>query len=85
MPTPRRNFQREALRSQNIHATLVQPGFPDRSCTVLDISDSGARIVLEGEDAPIPARFMLALDNDERHVCESIWWHGRTGGLRFVR
>jgi hypothetical protein len=84
MQTPRRQFHREPLRSRNIHATLVQPGLPDRYCTVSEISEGGARIVLE-EDAPIPARFMLALDNDERRVCEPIWWHGRTAGLRFVR
>jgi hypothetical protein len=84
MQPPGRNFQRKAVRSHNVHATLVQPGFPDRSCTVSDISDGGARIELEG-DAPIPARFMLALDHDHRWVCEPIWWHGKTVGLRFVR
>ena len=84
MQPPGRNFQSRTLRSRNVHATLVQPGVPDRSCAVSDISDGGARIVLDG-DTPVPARFMLALDNDHRWVCEPIWWHGGVAGLRFIR
>ena len=84
MQTPRRQFGRAVLRSRNVRATLVQPGFPDRSCTVSDISDGGARIVVEGNDH-IPARFELALDDNKRRICEPIWWHGRAAGLRFLR
>lgn len=83
MQLPGQNFQRKAPRSRNVHAMLVQPGYPDRSCIVSAISDDEARIVLEG-DTHIPARFVLALDNDQRWVCELIWWHGRTAGLKFV-
>jgi len=84
MQTPGRQFQREALRSRNMKAMLVQPGFPDQPCTVSDISDGGAKIVVDGT-APIRTRFVLALGNDRRRVCEPIWWHGTTIGLRFVR
>jgi hypothetical protein len=83
MQTPRKVFQRE-VRPRNIQATLIQPGLPNRYCVVSDISDGGAKIIVDGKD-PIPARFELALGGDERRVCESIWWHGRTAGLRFVR
>jgi hypothetical protein len=51
---------------------------------VSDISAGGARIVVEG-NGPIPTQFELALSGDKRHVCEPIWWHGRTAGLRFLR
>lgn len=84
MQLPRRNFQRKTLHSPDVRAMLVQPGCPDQSCTVSDISDDEARIVLEGE-THIPPRFVLALDNDQRWVCELMWWHGRTAGLKFVR
>jgi hypothetical protein len=83
MQSPTRRFQHELQHSPSIRATLVQPGLPNRPCVVSDISDGGARIVVEGND-PIPMRFELALVSGTRCVCEPIWSHGRTAGLRFV-
>ena len=82
MPIPGK-YQREGRRAR-LKATLVQPGLPDRYCVVSDIFDGGAKIVVDGND-PIHTRFELALDGGKRRVCEPIWWHGRTAGLRFVR
>jgi hypothetical protein len=84
MRPPRKRFQRGVRRSRNFPATLVESGSPDRRCVVSDISEGGAKIVVEGRD-PIPAHFALSFDNGARRTCELIWWHGKTAGLKFVR
>jgi hypothetical protein len=84
MRLPRKQFQRGVRRSRNFPATLVESGSPDRRCVVSDISEGGAKIVVEGRD-PIPAHFALVFDSGTRRICELIWWHGKTAGLKFVR
>jgi len=83
MQTSKEYSQHKLLRSRSVQATLVQPGAPDRPCIVSDISDGGAKIVVEGSD-PVHIRFELILGGGERLVCEPVWWHGKTAGLKFV-
>jgi hypothetical protein len=84
MQAYRKYFPRAVPQSRNIQATVLQPGVPNRSCTVSDISDAGAKITVVGNE-PIPSRFELALGDGQRRVCKPIWCCGRTAGLRFTR
>jgi len=84
MQISREYFQRAIPRSRSIPATLVQPGVPNRSCVVSDISDGGATIVVEGRD-PVHIRFELVFGGGQRRVCEPVWWHEGTAYLRFIR
>ena len=78
-------FPREARRSRRIQAMLVKHGCADRPCAVSDVSLNGAKIIVQGE-AAIPTHFELAFeDAGTRRLCELVWWHGKTAGVKFVR
>jgi hypothetical protein len=77
--------QRDARRSRHIMARMMYPGSADRRCVVSNISFNGAKIIVEGA-AAIPAYFELAFAEGTRHLlCERIWQHGKTVGVKFVR
>jgi hypothetical protein len=85
MRSQKPQFKREVRRSRNIRARLMHPGSADRYCAVSDISSNGAKLIVEG-DGTIPARFELAFsDGGTRCLCELIWWHGKSAGIKFVR
>jgi len=85
MRPPKNQFQREVRRSRSIQARLIQDGCADRPCVVSDVSSNGAKIIVSGE-AAIPTRFELVFDiAGTRRICELIWWHGKTAGVKFVR
>ena len=78
-------FPREARRSRRIQAMLVKHGCADRPCVVSDVSLSGAKIIVQGE-AAIPTHFELAFDYaGTQRLCELVWWHGKTAGVKFVQ
>jgi hypothetical protein len=56
------------------------------SCSILDISDSGARLSID-EEVELPDRFILLLNKsgDARRVCHLVWREGKNLGVRFVR
>jgi hypothetical protein len=58
-----------------------------RSCFLLDVSDSGAKIEVEGSIEVLKAReFFLVLSSRglAYRRCELIWIDGSTAGVRFV-
>ncbi len=59
---------------------------PPRSCSISDISQSGARLVLE-KDAELPPRFLLLLTSQggARRICRLVWRTGLTIGVEFRR
>ena len=75
---PRRQFHYGAR-------ILTDKKGPPRACAIADISESGARIVLEA-DAELPARFMLLLTakGEARRKCRVVWRDGLTVGLEFT-
>jgi len=83
MRPPKNRFQREVRRSRRIQARLVQHGCADRLCLVSDVSTNGAKILVSGE-ATIPTHFELDIAGTRR-LCELVWWHGKTAGVKFVR
>ncbi len=75
---PRRQFYYTA-------SILSDAKGPPRSCAISDISDSGARLVLE-TDEELPGRFILLLTRkgDARRCCRVIWRTGSTVGVEFA-
>lgn len=53
-------------------------------CKVLDISEAGARIVLDGE-CELPERFVLLFSRSggARRLCRTVWREGLTVGVEF--
>ena len=77
---------RKATRVRTILSARVVlgKGFADVSCQVKDLSDTGARIVVD-EAAVLPTRFALSIPkNDVTHVCELRWRSGKSAGVEFV-
>jgi hypothetical protein len=77
---------RGARKSVRQPGSLVLEGsFAARPCTVLDLSDSGAKIEA-GDIGAAPARLRLALSRDVRtgRPCEVVWQRGKTFGVKFV-
>ena len=81
---------RKVIRS--VRKSVQQPGwlvfegsFAARACTVLDMSDSGARI-LANDSGAVPAKISLSFSRDvtRGRPCEVVWQRGRTIGVKFV-
>jgi hypothetical protein len=66
-------------------AWIVVSGRADRECTVLDIAQTGAKVVVQDSQG-IPDRFELAFFQslDKRQKCEVIWRRGKVLGVKFV-
>lgn len=83
---------RKALRVRMDHKHPVNlmgvDGTWRRSCVLLDVSDSGAKIEVEGSVDVLRAReFFLVLSSTGlafRH-CELVWIDGSQAGVRFVQ
>jgi PilZ domain len=82
MRSPTRHFKRKVRRARHIRARVVQPGYPDQECDVMDISQNGAKIVVE-KGSRISTRFELAFGADSRRACDLVWRRGNTLGVRF--
>jgi hypothetical protein len=81
-----RRTTRSTRKSVQQPAWLIFEGsFAARPCTVLDLSDSGARIVAS-DPGSIPAKLRLAFSRDVHRgrPCEVVWQRGKTFGVRFV-
>jgi len=63
---------------------LLDKKGPPQPCTIADISETGARIVLE-KDAELPQRFLLLLASRgaARRVCRQVWREGLSVGVEF--
>ncbi|HEY8335987.1 MAG TPA: PilZ domain-containing protein [Tardiphaga sp.] len=60
-------------------------GFAARQCNVLDLSSTGAKIIVDDPQS-VTARVRLAFSRDARtgRTCEVVWRRGKTLGVRFV-
>jgi PilZ domain len=74
---PRRSFHYSARILTDKVGTVV-------SCSIADISETGARIVLE-DDCELPEEFVLLLTptGDARRRCNVVWRTGTTVGVAF--
>ena len=66
------------------NASIEITGSPSSRCTVLDISDTGARISTDEADA-LPERFTLMLSNrgPTTRQCQVIWRKEKQVGVIF--
>jgi hypothetical protein len=77
---------RPLRRRVNKQAWLVFDGeFALRPCTVIDMSDNGARLSVDQSDR-LPKRFSLTFSRASRAglQCEVRWKHGQAVGVKFV-
>jgi hypothetical protein len=74
---PRRHFHYQAK-------ILINPEGPPLPCAIADVSQLGARIVLES-DAELPPEFLLLLSaqGEARRVCRLVWRDGLNVGVKF--
>jgi hypothetical protein len=75
---PRRQFQYTAR-------IVADPATPPRPCAISDISDGGARLVLNSE-ADLPEQFVLLLtkEGNARRKCRVVWRSGSIIGVEFM-
>jgi len=85
--SPARELRRKPRRQFHYYAKILTSakGKP-RNCQIADISESGARIILE-RDEDLPSRFLLLLSlrGETRRVCRVVWRKGLTVGVQFPR
>jgi hypothetical protein len=81
--TPRARSTRKSIRHPGW--LVFEGSFAARPCTVLDMSDSGARIEISDRSA-VPSKLRLAFSRDVRRgrACEVVWQRGKTVGVKFV-
>jgi hypothetical protein len=86
-----RGESRKANRVQLEHAHTVNlmgvDGTWQRSCKLLDVSDTGAKLVVEGSINVLQAReFFLLLSSTGLafRKCELVWIDGDHAGVRFI-
>jgi hypothetical protein len=74
---PRRQFHYQAK-------ILISADWPPLPCAIADVSQSGARIVLES-DAELPPEFLLLLSaqGGARRICRLVWRDGPNIGVEF--
>jgi len=74
---PRRQFHYNA-------SVLIDATATPRPCAIADISESGARLVLEA-DCNLPERFILLLTRggEARRHCRLVWRKGLNVGVTF--
>lgn len=75
---PRKSVQQAAW-------LILDGSFAARSCTVIDLSDTGAKIMAR-ELVAIGTRLRLAFSRDVRtgRPCEVVWQRGKTFGVKFI-
>jgi hypothetical protein len=81
----RAELRKKPRRPFHYPARILTDGTtPPQKCTVADVSQTGARIVLEA-DGELPDRFILLLSRNgaPRRRCRVIWRDGATVGVEF--
>jgi hypothetical protein len=79
--------KRDVRRSvQQAGWITLEGGFAARPCMVLDLSATGAKIVVDDPSSVTTAKIKLAFARDARtgRNCEVVWRRGKTLGVRFV-
>jgi hypothetical protein len=81
----RAELRKKPRRPFHYSARILNDGAaPPQKCTVADVSQTGARIVLEA-DGELPDRFILLLARNgaPRRRCRVVWRNGTTVGVEF--
>ena len=78
----RRNHQRTPIN--RVARLVAEAGTPTGDCIVIDISDSGARLLCENFTAPDTFRLMIDGDHPIRQDCRVAWRLGCEVGVEFI-
>jgi hypothetical protein len=81
----RAELRTKARRHFHYNASVLIDGTSSpKPCAIADISDTGARLVLESE-CELPERFVLLLTRrgEARRHCRLIWRNGLSAGVEF--
>jgi len=81
----RAELRKKTRRAFHYNAAIVtEAAQQPLLCSIADISESGARVVLESE-CELPQRFVLLLTRkgDARRRCRLVWRDGLTVGVAF--
>ena len=64
---------------------VFEGSFAARPCTVVDLSDAGAKITA-ADPSPVRTKLRLAFSRDVRsgRPCEVVWQRGKTFGVKFI-
>jgi hypothetical protein len=66
-------------------AKILIRGAASRRCSLVDISHTGARLVLETADE-LPEQFtLLFAANGPHRLCRQVWRDGPVAGVEFIR
>ena len=78
------NFQQNARRAVFIKVLLLREAKPSLLCTVVDISSSGARLVVENANE-VPDRFTIVMTEQgvPRRQCRLVWRGEHEVGVAF--
>jgi PilZ domain len=81
-PEQRENIRRSVRQGARIVAV---DGSALGACTMVDVSATGARLVLETSDL-LPDRLFLLLSHNGnlRRLCSVVWQTGATAGVQFM-
>ena len=81
-------LKREVRRRRHSIAAwiTVEGSFVNRECKLIDVSETGAKLVLDWV-TDIPTRFLLKRipNSADNTVCDVMWRRGRMIGIKFVR
>jgi hypothetical protein len=84
MPKRLKPFQREVRRSRNLTALIFTDGAKTTECHVQDVSNHGAKVVVEMPSL-VPNQFELAFSlSNNRRRCEVIWRRNKVLGVKFT-
>jgi hypothetical protein len=77
-------LRKKPRRQFHYNACILTDDKKPHLCALSDISETGARIVLEKE-CELPDRFILLLtrSGDARRLCRMVWREGLTLGVEF--
>jgi hypothetical protein len=78
------NERRKDRRTTINRAATLQAdaGSLPRDCMIVDVSRSGARLLIDGVD--VPDQFHLLIEQNEHHECRVVWRLGGEIGVAFV-
>lgn len=79
------DLRKHARKQFHWRATIIAGTEPPRSCTVTDVSESGARLKVDKPDK-LPEKFTLLLTStgQARRLCRVVWRSKKDAGVKFV-
>src|ERR1700748_836648 len=88
MGTDQRRFGQRVVFERGYNAHMMAIDGPWRACSLLDVSEDGARLAIEGSIVGLPLKeFFLLLSSPglAYRRCELAWVNGEEVGVNFLK